>query len=205
MNQKIYRIPKYVAWFYPRRIWYGAEGKVYLTFDDGPHPEITPWLLDFLKEQKIRVNFFWSGMNTEKYPELVLRAKEEGHIVGHHGYEHVAGSKLSWEEFKNNFDRSAALAPDAYFRPPYGSLKSKQAQYVLERGKLIMWSWMAYDFDQTLTNETILLNVKKYVKSCDIIVFHENDKTVERMKEIIPTFIHIIQKKGLTFDTIDKI
>lgn len=205
MNKNLYRIPKYVAWFYPRRIWYGEEGKAYLTFDDGPHPEITPWLLKLLKKQDVKATFFWSGIQMEKHPEFIQQAIDDGHVVGHHGFEHNSGRKLSLDKFKENFQRSKELVTSDLFRPPYGEIKSKQAKYALENGKLVMWSWMSYDYDKKSPAKRIIDVAKEQIREKDILVFHENDKTKDKIKDFIPEIIKIIQDKGLKFDTIDNI
>lgn len=193
-----------MAWIFPRRIWFGANQNVCLTFDDGPHPEITPWLLDELKSNNIKATFFWLGSQIEKHPELVKRAIDEGHLVGHHGFNHTSGKELSFEEFKTNLDQSIALVKSKFFRPPYGDLNQKQARYALQNGEIVMWSWMSYDFDSTISNMEILQKAKSQIQSRDILIFHENDKTIHRLKEIIPAIIQIIHDKGLNFALVEK-
>ncbi len=204
VNKRLHKIPTVAAWIFPRRIWFGTKGNVCLTFDDGPHPEITPWLLDELKSNKIKATFFWLGSKIEKYPELFKRATAEGHLVGHHGDQHQSAKKLSFEEFKVNFDNSKALVKSDLFRPPYGNLNQKQAKYSLKNGEIVMWSWMSYDFDATISAEEIIQNAKHQIQDRDILVFHENEKTIHRIKEIIPTIIKIIQDKGLNFALVEK-
>lgn len=201
-KNRLFRIPKYTAWFYPRRTWYGEGQNVYLTFDDGPHPEITPWLLDELKNNQIQATFFWLGSQVAKYPELLERAIEEGHSIGHHGHSHLNGKDLQFDDFKNNFDQSKVLINSQLFRPPYGKLKRKQAKYASENGQIIMWSWMSYDFDLNLSVAKILELAKREIRSKDILIFHENDKTRDRIKEIIPAVIQIVREKGLSFEVI---
>lgn len=193
-----------MAWIFPRRIWFGTNGNVCLTFDDGPHPEITPWLLDFLKKNNIKVTFFWNGNQIEKHPELLKRAIHEGHIVGHHGYTHESGKNLSLEEFEINFEQSKTKIDSDLFRPPHGDLNQKQAKYALNKGEVVMWSWMSYDFDLEVSTEYILQKAKKQIQNRDILVFHENEKTIHRIKEIIPAIIQIVRNKGLNFAQVEK-
>lgn len=203
MNRKrLFKIPKIAAWIYPRRLWYGEKENVYLTFDDGPHPEITPWLLGELKKLELSATFFWTGENIQNNPTFLERALKEGHAVGHHGYRHISGKELTLEAFKENYNRSKALVNSKLFRPPYGDLNRKQAKFALKNGKLVMWSWMSYDFDDGLSNKVLLDHVKKEVKGGDILVFHENDKTKDRIKEVLAEVVEIIQAKDLKFDTI---
>lgn len=204
VNKRLYKIPKLVAWIFPRRIWFGTNGNVCLTFDDGPHPEITPWLLDELKSNKIKATFFWQGSQIEKHPELLKRAIDEGHLVGHHGYHHKSGKDLTLEDFKENYEKSKGLVESDLFRPPYGDLNQKQAGYALQNGEIVMWSWMSYDFDSTISTKEILQKAKSQVKSRDILIFHENEKTIHRLKEIIPAIIKIIKDKGLNFALVEK-
>lgn len=201
-KKRWYRIPKIAMWLFPHRIWIGTDKNVYLTFDDGPHPEITPWLLDELKKNKIHATFFWLGSQVEKYPDLLKRAREEGHVVGHHGYFHESGRKLIFQDFKKNFDQSKEMVKSELYRPPYGELKKRQAKYAIRNGEIVMWSWMSYDFDSTLTPQHILALAEKQIRNKDILVFHENEKTIHRIKEIIPQIIQIVHKKGLDFSII---
>jgi len=203
-SKRIFKIPSFVAWFYPRRVWFGTSQDVFLTFDDGPHPEITPWLLTFLKEEKIAVTFFWNGEQMKRYPEFIQQARDEGHLVGHHGQKHVSPRKMSLREFKTDFDESHQQVSSKLYRPPYGEIKQKQAKYVLQKGSLIMWSWMSYDFDKVVSNRQIIDACKHGVKEKDILVFHENDKTKDRIREILPTIVQVIRDKGLNFATLEK-
>ncbi|WP_159038480.1 polysaccharide deacetylase family protein [Brumimicrobium mesophilum] len=193
-----------MAWIFPRRIWFGTKGNVCLTFDDGPHPEITPWLLDELKSNNIKATFFWLGNNMQKYPELLKRAIKEGHIVGHHGNNHKSGKELTLNEFKMNFERSNGLVNSKIYRPPYGDLSQKQAKYALQNGEVVMWSWMSYDFDSAISTTEILQKAEKQIKDRDILVFHENEKSIHRLKEIIPAIIQIIHEKGFNFALVEK-
>ncbi|HLV40806.1 MAG TPA: polysaccharide deacetylase family protein [Brumimicrobium sp.] len=193
-----------MAWIFPRRIWFGKNGSVCLTFDDGPHPEITPWLLDELKKEDVKATFFWNGDKIEKHPELLARAVNDGHLVGHHGFAHLSGKTLSLTDFQANFHQSKALVETGLFRPPYGSLKQKQAKYALENGELVMWSWMSYDFDSKVPLQKLFQKAEKQIRSRDVLVFHENDKTVDRIKEIIPKIIQIVRDKELNFALIEK-
>ncbi|WP_165779172.1 polysaccharide deacetylase family protein [Brumimicrobium salinarum] len=201
---RLFKIPIVAAWIFPRRLWYGASQNVYLSFDDGPHPEITPWLLDELKRNNIKATFFWQGNQIEKHPELLQRAKNEGHSVGHHGYEHKSGKSLNFDAFKINFDQSNQLVDSKLYRPPYGDLKSSQARYAAKNGKIVMWNWMSYDFDSTVSIEQIIQKAKTQIKGGDILVFHENEKTNHRIKEIIPAIIKVIRDKELNFARIEK-
>lgn len=202
-SKRLFKIPSFVAWFFPRRVWFGTSDHVFLTFDDGPHPDITPWLLAFLKEEKMAATFFWNGEQIKKYPAFIQQAKEEGHLIGNHGQQHISPRKMTQAEFETDFNESQKLVPTKLYRPPYGEIKQRQAKYALQKGSLIMWSWMSYDFDSAVSNQQICDACKHGVKEKDILVFHENDKTSDRMKEILPTIVQVIRDKGLNFATLE--
>jgi peptidoglycan/xylan/chitin deacetylase (PgdA/CDA1 family) len=204
MSNRVLRIPKFVAWFYPRRIWYGPTPDFYLTFDDGPHPEITPKLLAYLREEQIQATFFWQGELIEKYPELLKEALGDGHTIGHHGYKHVSNKKLPNGKFQLNFEKSQALIPHGLYRPPKGDISSKQAKYVLKSNKIVMWSYLSYDWDDSFSCERVVENFKKGLGPADVAVFHENDKTKDRIFQIIPKVIHSVREKGLNFAALPK-
>lgn len=198
------RTPKFVTRFYPRRTWYGPNNFIYLTFDDGPHPIITPWLLDYLEKENIQVSFFWQGESMEQWPDLVRKAIEAGHTVGHHGFKHRRNNELSFEAFAENFKKSSELAPHKLYRPPHGVITNKQAKYVLDQSQLVMWSFLSYDWDHKLTTKQVINHFKKGLEPKEIAVFHENDKTRERLKEIIPEVVRIVRDKGFTFAALPK-
>ena len=200
LDNRLYRVPNFVAWFYPKRIWSKKKSDaVYLTFDDGPHPDTTPWLILLLKKNNIKATFFFSGDQAEQYPELVNQVVAEGHAIGQHGYEHISPKKQNLSEFKSNFIKARSILSTDLYRPPYGEIKPSQAKYVLTHGQLVMWSWMSYDWDQRLSVKEILFRFKSDVKDGDITVFHENEKSKNRLKEIIPEIINIVRDKGLNF------
>lgn len=205
LDSRLYSVPRFVSWFYPKRIWSKKNSDaVYLTFDDGPHPETTPWLLELLGENDIKATFFFLGEQAEKHSELVTQVKEEGHLVGHHGYEHISPKKQHLDEFKVNFEKSKSILASDFYRPPYGEIKQSQAKYVLKSDALAMWNWMSYDWDKSLPVKQIIDRFKKDVKKGDISVFHENDKSKERLTQIIPEIINIVRKKGINFATLEK-
>ncbi|MDX1652262.1 MAG: polysaccharide deacetylase family protein [Brumimicrobium sp.] len=204
-ENRFFKLPNFVSWFYPRRIWRLAQSEqVFLTFDDGPHPEITPWLLGLLRENNIKASFFWLGENIRKYPHFIDEAISDGHTVGHHGLKHISPRKQSLLEFTDNFQGSENLVPHKLFRPPYGDLKRKQALYVLTKAHLVMWNWMSYDYDEKVSTTHIVKSLSRGIKKGDIIVFHENEKTTGRLKSIIPELITEIREKGFTFAALDK-
>lgn len=204
LDSRLYRVPKIVFWFYPKRIWnIKNSDAVYLTFDDGPHPDTTPWLLKLFQENDVKATFFFLGKQVEKYPELVEQVRHEGHTIGHHGYEHVSPKKQTLNVFKSDFNISQSIVVSNLYRPPYGEIKSTQAKYALRNGALVMWSWMSYDWDEKLPVSQIIDRFKKDIVQGDITVFHENEKSKDRIKEIIPEIISIVREKGLNFAALE--
>ncbi len=201
---RLFRTPFWIPALFPKRKWKGREDTIYLTFDDGPNSK-TDWLLDYLKMQDVQATFFWTGARMLEYPDMLDRAVAEGHSVGHHGYEHLPLVKCSVAEFKTDWNRSKQIVPHRLYRPPYGKISRAKANIVLQQEAIIMWSWMSYDWDHRLSVQMILDRFERDVKGGDIVVFHENDKTVSRIEQIIPAVVRIVHNKGLNFAALSKI
>ncbi len=201
---KIFKTPRIFQWIFPRRTWGFSRSinQVYLTFDDGPNPEITTWILDFLKDKNIVATFFCVGSNVKRYPELFKRIKEEGHSVGNHTMNHDKGTKVSFEKYKDSISETRKLVDTKLFRPPYGRINSFKSKKIAKEYQLVMWSWLSYDFDPTIPISTILEKARKQIKAGDILVLHDNPKVTDRVKELLPRLIEIIEEKGLKFEKI---
>jgi peptidoglycan/xylan/chitin deacetylase (PgdA/CDA1 family) len=198
---KIFKTPRFFKWIFPRRTWGFSRSKnqVFLTFDDGPNPEITPWVLDYLKEKNILATFFCVGTNILKYPELFERIKLEGHSVGNHTMNHEKATKVSFQAYKKSISETEKLVQNKLFRPPYGRINAWQSYTLSKRYQLIMWSWLSYDFDKSVEISTILQKAEQQIKAGDILVLHDNVKVKERIKLLLPELIKKIEKKGLNF------
>ena len=169
---KIFKTPRFFKWIFPRRTWGFSRSKnqVFLTFDDGPNPEITPWVLDYLKEKNILATFFCVGTNILKYPELFERIKLEGHSVGNHTMNHEKATKVSFQAYKKSIAETEKLVQNKLFRPPYGRINAWQSYTLSKRYQLIMWSWLSYDFDKSVEVSTILQKAEQQIKAGDIPV-----------------------------------
>ncbi|MEY4520894.1 MAG: hypothetical protein RIT10_79 [Bacteroidota bacterium] len=199
---KIYKTPRFSKWIFPKKTW-GFSRKypiVYLTFDDGPDPEITPWVLDVLKEQRIKATFFCVGQNVKNYPEIYQRMLAEGHQVGNHTMQHNKGTHTSFEKYVTSVEDAHELIHSRLFRPPYGRITPKQTAYLKKKFTIVMWTWLSYDYDPTVSTETILDKAKKHIKAGDILVFHDNKKSKDRLKVLLPETLKIIQEKQLNFN-----
>jgi peptidoglycan-N-acetylglucosamine deacetylase len=185
------------------------QRKIYLTFDDGPIPEITEWVLDLLKEKNILSTFFCVGNNIKKHPELFRRILNENHSVGNHTYYHVNGWKTSNNEYIENvrscdelFKSFQTDSSKKLFRPPYGKLKQSQILMLRSQYSIIMWDVLSGDYDKKTSPEKCLKNVTEYTRNGSIIVFHDSYKAEKNLKYALPRFIDEAIKKGFEFDVL---
>ena len=179
------------------------ENKVYLTFDDGPIPEITQWTLNQLKEYDAKATFFCIGDNIRKYPEIFKKIINEEHSIGNHTFNHLNGWKTSTTDYIENSKlyetEHCKLSNEncQLFRPPYGKIKPSQSKALRKLGyKIIMWDVISYDFDQTITKETCLENVLKNMQPGSIIVFHDSIKAFSNLEFVLPRTLEFLKKNG---------
>lgn len=200
---------------FPNYIWDipNMENKIYLTFDDGPTPEITSWVLYILKEHQIKATFFCIGKNIEKNPALFNKIIDNGHAIGNHTFDHLKGWNTSIEEYLNNialckseiskYKSKILNLPTPLFRPPYGKIKTTQSKKLRQLGyKIIMWDVLSADFDQSITPEKCLENVLQNTRSGSVIVFHDSIKAFKNLEYTLPKYIAILKQKGFEFDII---
>lgn len=202
---RIFKTPQFFKWIFPRRMWgfSRSTNAVYLTFDDGPNPEITPWVLDYLKQEDIKATFFCVGSNLLKYPTLLERIKSEGHVVGNHTMNHEKGTKVSFKQYKKSISDAQALVKNNLFRPPYGRIRVWQSYFLAKKYTIVMWSWLSYDFDTSIPITTILDKAKSQISAGDILVLHDNDKVKDRVKELLPKLVQVIRDKKHSFNVIN--
>jgi peptidoglycan/xylan/chitin deacetylase (PgdA/CDA1 family) len=201
---KLFKTPRFFRWIFPNKTWGFSrlENCVYLSFDDGPIPEVTTWVLDLLKEQNIEATFFCVGENVKKYPEIYARICAEGHAIGNHSMNHIKGINTSPKEYIRSIEAAGELIQSNLLRPPYGRISFRQTHLLKKKYSIIMWSWLSYDFDFNVPIKKILENAKKQIHSGDILVLHDNLKTFERLQVLLPEIIEIVKDKGLTFKKI---
>ena len=183
-----------------------SKNKIYLTFDDGPIPETTEWVLNELKKHEVKATFFCIGNNIQKHPELFKKVIQEGHAVGNHTFNHVNGWKTTTEDYLENVklcELAISNQKTNLFRPPYGKIKTEQGKQLRKLGyKIIMWDVLSADFDQTISPEQCLKNVLTNVKSGSIIVFHDSVKASQNLKFALPKTLEVLKEKGFEFDLI---
>ncbi|MCL3779853.1 polysaccharide deacetylase family protein [Prolixibacteraceae bacterium JC049] len=191
-------------WF-PKAIWTIPNNRkeIFLTFDDGPIPKITPWVLDILNQENIKATFFCVGDNVAKYPELYQRILDEGHVVGNHTFNHVQGLKMSKSEFINNVNKARKFINSQLFRPPHGWLKRSQYKAISKQYKIVMWDVISVDYNPAISPKQCLQNVLEFTRSGSIITFHDSLKAEENLKYALPRAIKELKAKGFQFNKIE--
>jgi len=192
---------------YPERIWAfpASTNSVYLTFDDGPIPEVTPWVLDELKKYNAKATFFCIGENVKKHPEIFQRILTEGHSVGNHTFNHLNGAKTETLAYIENVERcheainsEVKIQNSKLFRPPYGKITSKQAKILQQKGfKIVMWDIISYDYDANVSEEKCLQNVLKNINTGSVIVFHDSLKAEKNLRYVLPKVLGFIGEKKI--------
>ena len=199
---RFYTTPYILRLFYPSLLWKKPKGekKIYITFDDGPHPIITPQVLDILRDFNAKATFFCVGNNVEKYKETFDMIVNDGHSVGNHTYNHEKGWNTKTKDYVDSVYKANELINTVLLRPPHGRITSSQIRALKNDFKLIAWSVISYDWDNTLNPETCFRNVIKKSGDGSIIVFHDSEKAVNNM---IPTLKKVLQyysDKGFSFE-----
>ncbi|OAD45571.1 polysaccharide deacetylase [Polaribacter atrinae] len=206
--------------FFSKYTWrFNSDKKeIFLTFDDGPTPDITQFVLTELKKYNAKATFFCIGKNIQNHPKIFQNIITDGHSIGNHTQNHLKGWKTDqttyvnnalacedviYKEFKKAANSNLNTQNLKLFRPPYGKVKKSQAKKLIEKGyKIIMWSVLSADFDTTISNEKCLENVLKNTESGSIIVFHDSVKAAERMKYALPKVLKHFSDKGFVFKSI---
>lgn len=204
------KTPFWLTWFYPNRIWKvkTTEKIIYLTFDDGPHPIITPEVLILLEKYNAKASFFCIGNNVEKYQDVYASIVEAGHAVGNHTHNHLNGWKNEDEKYLKDVVRAADWIDTKIFRPPYGRMSAFQERLLSRTPlelKTIMWTVLSGDFDINLSKEACYKNVRDRVDEGSIVVFHDSDKAAERMLYALPLVLEYYSKKGWRFEALPKV
>lgn len=200
----VVKSPWWLKKFYPKLTWEikGEAKNIYLTFDDGPHPIATPFVLDALKKFKAEGTFFCIGKNVKSEPEIYRRILDEGHAVGNHTNHHVNGWKTNDTHYLNEVESAGEYIHSRLFRPPYGKIKQSQIALLLPTFSIIMWDVLSADFDTTVTPEKSLKNVVLNTRSGSIVVFHDSVRAFERLKYALPATLQHFADKGYSFKRI---
>ena len=201
-----YQIPSWIQRLYKGVTFRGdiTRKVVYLTFDDGPVPEVTPQLLDILRQEDVKATFFMVGENAAKHPELVHRVLAEGHRVGNHTYNHLRGTKYKVVEYIANVVKAGkVLDGTLLFRPPYGRLTRDEKSTLLAQDyQIVLWDILTHDYDAAYSAEKMVKIVRKHVRNGSIINFHDSVKSNERMLSAVPQVIAYLRQEGYVFETL---
>ena len=179
------------------------EHAVYLTFDDGPIPESTPFILDTLREFDAKATFFMVGDNVRKYPELYQSILADGHQVGNHTHNHISGFRHSLHEYCYNVEKANAYIHSHFMRPPHGWMRIPQYAWLSRKYKVVMWDLVTRDYSKWLTGEDVLNNVKRYARNGSIITFHDSLKSIDKLRYALPESIKWLRQQGYEFRTFE--
>ncbi len=192
---------------FPNLIWNMKtnEKEIYLTFDDGPHPEITQQVLEILNRFNTKATFFCVGENVSKFPEIFHSIISNGHSVGNHSYNHISGWKSSNKEYFTSIEKANKLIMSGLFRPPYGRITPSQIKILKRKYSIIMWTVLSYDFDKKVSKEQCLKNSIIKTQPGSIVVFHDSLKSADNLLYALPLFLKHFTDEGFVFKTLIRI
>lgn len=195
---------KWLRWIYPSALWRmdPTEHSVYLTFDDGPIPESTPFILDTLREHGVKATFFMVGENVQRYPELYHRILEEGHSVGNHTYNHMGSLRHYVATYVKNTEKANELIHSDLFRPPHGWMWLGAYNVLRRKYKIVMWDLVTRDYSHLLNAFDVLRNIVLYSRNGSIITFHDSLKSIEKLHYALPASIRYLKDQGYEFKTL---
>lgn len=191
-------------WYKKALLWRipNIKDEVFLTFDDGPTPEITPRILDILREHKVKATFFCVGKNVQKYPDLFQQILSEGHNVGNHSFNHLNAWETDRKTYLESINKASELIPSKMFRPPYGKISPKLIRYLRRYYKIIMWTVISGDFDADVNPEQCFKNATAKTKVGDILVFHDNLNAKKNVLDALPKTLDYFTSLGIKVSAI---
>ena len=189
---------KILNWMFPDVVWQMDDPSgIYLTFDDGPTPGVTEWILQTLDRYDAKATFFVLGKNVEMYPSLYQKIIDAGHKVGNHTYSHQKGWSMSLERYIEDIDFAGDIVHSELFRPPYARVTASQMRAVAQRYKIVMWDIVSRDYNRALSPQRCLDNVTKHLTAGSIVVFHDSEKAFKNMSYALPRTLKRVQEMGL--------
>ena len=191
----------FLRWIFPQALWrmYKEERAVYLTFDDGPIPEATPFILSTLRQFDAKATFFMVGDNVRKYPHLYRRVVDEGHQVGNHTFHHLGGFKHLTSTYVKDVEQANELIGAHLFRPPHGIMRHSEYRVLRRKYKIVMWDLVTRDYSKWLTAEDVVRNVKEFTRNGSIITFHDSLKSIDKLQTALPAALSWLCEQGYTF------
>ena len=196
---------KWLRWLYPKALWRMDENdhSVYITFDDGPIPESTPFLLKTLRDFDVKATFFVVGDNVRKYPDLYQQIVDEGHRVGNHTFNHIGGARHSIRTYEKNVQQCDELIHSDLFRPPHGWMRPTQYHRYKNKYRIVMWDLVTRDYSKWMTADDIVANVKRYARNGSIITFHDSLKSIDKLHYALPESLRWLKEQGYEFKTFE--
>ena len=194
--------PKFIQALFPSLVWRKEtlDKEIWLTFDDGPTPEVTPWILSVLKKKNVKATFFLVGQQIEEFPELVVAIIKGGHTIANHSYSHKNGWLTNKEKYLEDIESCQALMPNnKLFRPPCGKITKAQISVLKEKYKIILWDVLSYDFQQNRSPKIVKENIIKNTTKGSIIVMHNNQMSFKNIQPILVDTIQQLKAKGYSF------
>lgn len=193
--------PRIFRMLYPGALWRmdPREKAVYLTFDDGPIPGVTPWVLDLLDKYQIKATFFMVADNAVKHPKEYQMVVERGHRIGNHTFNHVRGFQISLEDYIANTEKANELFQTDLFRPPHGFMTRAQYQYAKANYRIVMWDLVTRDYSKRLNGPQVLRKVKNCARNGSIITFHDSLKAEDKLRYALPRSIDWLLEQGYSF------
>lgn len=202
---KFFKTPYVMRKLYPDYIWNIEEedNTVYLTFDDGPDPEVTPWVLETLEKHGAKATFFCVGRNVERHPSLMDEILKCGHGIGNHTYSHLNGFKSKSNEYNDDVQLAGNLINSNLFRPPYGKISKHQFQKIRKDFNVVMWDVLSYDFSKKIIAEHVLYKLIRVVRGGSIVVFHDSKKSLENLSFLLPGILQFFVNQGYILDKLE--
>ncbi|MCK4922421.1 MAG: polysaccharide deacetylase family protein [Bacteroidales bacterium] len=200
----IVKPPDFITRLMPRMTWgfYGELRKVFLTFDDGPTPEVSDWVLAQLESYNAKATFFCIGRNVEHYPDVYQRILGAGHSVGNHTYSHLKGFRSSKRTYYEDIELASGFINSNLFRPPYGRIRRAQVLDIVKQYRIIMWNTLSIDYNRKVPGDQVYHNVVDNVKPGSIIVFHDSDKARKNLYYALPRVLKFLQDEGYEMEAI---
>lgn len=199
-----FQVPLIIRWFYGNILWRGnsKEKIIYLTFDDGPIPEVTPKVLDILDEFNVKATFFCVGDNVMKHPETYAEVLKHGHAVGNHTFNHLKGFAVKNKEYIENIKKASIYIKSAIVRPPHGQITPGQIKLLSKDYKIVMWDIITFDYDKTFSTDGIMKIIRKRTRNGSIVVFHDSLKSEKNVLEALPQALQFWKEEGYSLNLI---
>ena len=208
MHKYFIKTPWLVKRIFPSYTWsIDTDEKIlYFTFDDGPHPVVTPWVIDELKKYDAKATFFCIGKNVEQHPDIYQRILAEGHTTGNHTHDHLNGWKTKTPDYLSNIEKARPFINSNLFRPPYGKIRSAHTggiQNILgKEAKIVMWDVLSADFDKSISPEQCAANVIENAGEGSVVVFHDSEKAYPNLVYALPSVLQFFSEKGYRFNSL---